>query len=225
MTPPTPPHPPSRWHTPVLLAVLALGAVLPTVWWTVFPSVDLWNHLAVHQAQRAAVTGEGVFAGDYVLRWTPYPYSGGYLVVALARAWFAPLTAGGVILAWCHLGIFLGAWVLLRSLRVPVAVLPLAAAACFGMPTWYGFVPYLCALGPALAALGALLRVQQEPTARTYVWAVLGVTVTYVMHLEAWAVMGVLAGMVALVHPDRWRRLARVALASVPSLVLVSVFR
>ncbi len=206
----------------VTALVLALGAVLPVVWPTMFPAVDLWNHLAVSQAQRAAWTGVGVLAPFHTLDFTPYPYSGGYLLVALARFLASPLGAGGLVLALAHLMTVAGGWRLATVLNLGRPAWLLAFAACFGMPTWYGFVPYLLGLGPALWVLAELLALQQHGTLRRLAVTSAGLLVVYLLHLEAWATAGFLAGCGALLHEDRARRLGRTLAASLPSLLLAA---
>ena len=200
--------------------VLTLGAVLPLVLPAYFPSVDLWTHLAVSHVHRAVVGGNGFLADAYALSFGPFPYVGGYLLLALLGSVMDPVSAGAWSMVVCQLATVAGAWVLGAALGVSRQVRLLAFAAAFSMSLWYGFVSYALAMGPTLAVLGLCLVTQRTPTPRRVLAVAAGLVVVFFLHVQAWGPCGLLAGLAALAHRD-WRlRLTRLAVCATPSLLL-----
>lgn len=204
----------------LVAVVLLLGAVLPLVVPAFFPAVDLWNHVGVHEVQRQVLTGAGPMAGLYRFEWSAYPYSAGYLFHALLRTFMDPVRAGAAVLALSHVLLVAGAVALCRVLRIHTQLALLAFAGCFSMATWYGFTPYWAGLGPAFMALASALWLMEAPSVKRGLLVGALFLVHFQTHVEAYAAAGFLAGMAAVLHPDRWRRLAVLLTATLPSLLL-----
>jgi hypothetical protein len=200
-------------------AAVALGCVCVPLTTPFFPSVDLWNHLAVVEAQYASLTGKGPLAALYGVQPSVYPYGLIYLPMLLWRHLVGPQTLGAITVALCNLSAMLGVVALLWACAVPRVLWLLALGTAFSMPVWYGFVPYAAGLGPALGAVAALLHAQRVGGARPAVLAAALFGVTWWCHVEAFAAAGLLALCAALVPQDRWKRVGLLALVSAPSVL------
>jgi hypothetical protein len=175
--------------------------------------------LGIAAAQRQTLAGEGPLSSIYRLEWSAYPYSAGYLLLFLTGAVFPAPLSGQVALAISHLFLMGGAAVLCAAVGIRREYALLSASACFSMPIWYGFVTYDVALGLALLTLAILVRALESRARRVEGAAALVLFLLYEAHIEAYAFTGVIAGFMALSQPDRFRRLGRLALISLPSLV------
>ena len=210
-----------RWLEVFALTVGAAALAVPFLS-DAFPSVDLWNHLAVLEAQRSALTGQGPLAGAYALDVTLYPYGLAYLPLLALRVLLEPLVVGAAALSLAHAGILLGGMMVLRTVGASGVTHALLLCAWFSMSTWYGFVPYAWALGPALGAVAMGVRAMDAPSRSHGVACAVLLVVTWLSHIEAWAAAGILLGGAWLAGPRRAKRLGVLAGCSVPSLLLTA---
>ncbi|MEW5852550.1 MAG: hypothetical protein AB2A00_27435 [Myxococcota bacterium] len=205
-----------------LWLLLGCGATLPLLLPERIASVDLWNHVAIHEVQRQALRGEGHMVPFYALHLDAYPYYAGYVVLGLWRLLLPPEMAAHAALASAHVLWVAAVWWLCRVWGCRRELALLAFAGCYSMSTWYGFLSYALALPLVVVAVVWATRLMDAPRADRVVITALVLLLLYEAHVESYAAGGVLAGGTALLHRDRWRRLSWLLAASLPSLLLAA---
>lgn len=183
------------WH--LALAGLVALSLLPVAFVDIPAMVDYPNHLArMSVLARAATASPHPF---YEVTWAPYPNLAMDLVVpALSRIVGVELATKLFYLA-AQLLIVSGTMAL--SFAVRRKVLGAGVTAClflYAMPFAFGFVNFAFALGIALWAFAAWMRLAEGPLAVRLVTHALAVAALFVCHLFALGLYGFAIGIVEL---------------------------
>lgn len=208
---------------PLPVLTVSLLAALPALAQPRLPTEDGPAHLATVAVLRGT---NPAAAGYFVADRTPVPDLGAHLVLAAAESLLSPQGAQRALLGLLLLGIPLAAWYAVTAVDRDAGWLALLSLPLAG--GWFlhaGYWSFLLGVAAALLTLGWWVRRDAAPGAGAAAGLAGLLVVTWFCHLVPLAVVLLILTGRALLARDRVpRRLATLAAAAAPALVLTAVY-
>ena len=195
---PPPPELPSGplhwWQTRSFVVAMALLAMLPLLWPTIPPLVDLPGHMGRYRVQLAI--GDHAWLGEwYDFRWSLIGNLGiDLLIIPLSKVFGLELAVKLIVLTIPALTVTGFLWIA-REVhgRIPPTAL-FALPLAYSYPFQFGFVNFALAMAIALNAFALWLRLARQGRfrLRAALFVPLG-CLLWLCHTFGWGVLGVLA--------------------------------
>ena len=182
------------WQTRVFVAAMAIVAMLPLLWPTIPPLVDLPGHMGRYRVQ-LAIADHAWLADWYNFHWSLIGNLGiDLLVVPLAKVFGLELAVKLIVLTIPALTVTGFLWIA-REVhgRIPPTAL-FALPLAYSYPFQFGFVNFALAMAIALNAFALWLRLARLGQFRLRVAIFVPLScLLWLCHTFGWGVLGVLA--------------------------------
>ena len=195
------------WQTRLFVAAMALAAIVPLLWPTIPPLVDLPGHMGRYRVQ-LAIAGQPQLAGWYDFHWQLIGNLGiDLLVIPLAKLFGLELAVKLVVIC-IPASIVTGLLWIAREVhgRIPATAL-FALPLAYSYPFQFGFVNFALSMGLALNLFALWLRLAR--TGRLGLRAALFVPLScllWVCHTFGWGVLGVLGFSAEMIRQHDLRK-------------------
>ena len=215
-------HAAATGNVPWILGILSLVAIVP--YWTAryLVMIDYPNHLARWFVLFHMKDGAYRFPDLYAPAWGFLPYIS-VDVLGVALQYFLPINVVGKVIL--SLGVVLVAFATYYFLKQ--ACPENRALASFGIlmalnPMYLmGSISYGYSLAFCLLVVGLWVSYCKKPHVVTATGVVLGLILVYLTHIMGFFVAGLVMGVYALFQEERWKRVATLAVLSLPALLIL----
>ena len=205
-------------------AVLAVATIWPIFAYRWLPFQDYPQHLAMLSILDRLSDPDVPSSVYYTVDLWQTPYIAFYALGAGLTKLFGVELAGKLLLAGYVVGLGVAMTSYLNAFGRDRWAALFAFPLAFNESLFYCFVSYLLALPVVIWLLGALRRAADAPTMGRLVAIGLGATAVLYAHLQAFALYGVLALVVAVALRPALRPFLRIVAAHVPALLLATLW-
>jgi hypothetical protein len=208
---------------PWLLIGLTLAAVLP--FWTLrYPVVtDYPNHLARWFVLFHMKDPAYHFAAFYTPAWGPLPYISPDILAMVLQNFLPIDVVGRCILSLCIILVTFGTYFFLKkACPENIELASFGVLVAFNPNFLMGSISNQFSLAFCLFVVGLWVSYCRSRKPITAVGIVIGLILVYLSHLIGFVVAGTVMGTYALLQKNPWKKVAILAVLSVPALLLLA---